>query len=317
MHLRVVGRDRLNVVLPSGFFACVSLDVLSLYVLLLCGTRSLGKERLLGATKRSESSSMRLREVFRRMMCPKERDLRMNIHCAFNLAHDLEFVAGLLLKNKRSIVLWASKPGIISHRTATLLCKGLKPRGTVLAVAVNRALLSCDSSYWGFWRVLAEKLRICHWRVVESGGVVFWDVEKLTVGRVQLCIVFRALDVEVGYPAKFAIYVSFLGQLCVVWHAGTLHFIFFIGVQLSLWKNHSPVCRSGGLVKVFLARYVSGYKKGTYLVVSVVFIVPNTRCYVMAPVPDRVKQAGIVSVVQNNLIFSDLESWTILVIATR
>ena len=105
MHLRVVGRDRLNVVLPSGFFACVSLDVLSLYVLLLCGTRSLGKERLLGATKRSESSSMRLREVFRRMMCPKERDLRMNIHCAFNLAHDLEFVAGLLLKNKRSIVL--------------------------------------------------------------------------------------------------------------------------------------------------------------------------------------------------------------------
>jgi hypothetical protein len=39
-----------------------------------------------------------------------------------------------------------------------------------------------------------------------------------------------------------------------------------------------------------------------------VLSVKDTRCNMMTPVPNRVKQTGIVSVVENDLVFGDLGS---------
>ena len=78
--------------------------MLGLIFLLRSGGRLFTEERVLSATKTTESSGMRFREVLGRIMCAKERNLRMDIHSALNLAYDLKFVAGLLLENERSIV---------------------------------------------------------------------------------------------------------------------------------------------------------------------------------------------------------------------
>ena len=84
--------------------------------------------------------------------------------------------------------------------------------------------------------------------------VVLWIVEELPVCWVELGVVLRELDVEVLDPAEFAINVSFLGKLGVVWHASALHFVFIIWVKLSLWIDHLSVSGLEVLSKVLLQR---------------------------------------------------------------
>ena len=48
-------------------------------------------------------------------------------------------------------------------------------------------------------------------------------------------IILCVFDVEVRYPAKFTVDISFLGELGVVRHASALGLILLIGVQLTLW----------------------------------------------------------------------------------
>ena len=70
--------------------------------------------------------------------------------------------------------------------------------------------------------------------VVKLFVVVLGAIEELSERRVHLVIVLGVLDVEVGDPAELAVNISLLGQLGVVGHARSLHFVLFVGIQLAL-----------------------------------------------------------------------------------
>ena len=85
------------------------------------------------------------------------------------------------------------------------------------------------------WGLGTEELAVCHVGIVECVVIVDRAVKVLTVSRVLSSVVFRALDVEVGNPAKLTVKVTFSADLGVVRHSGAFHLILFVRVKLSLW----------------------------------------------------------------------------------
>lgn len=64
-----------------------------------------------------------------------------------------------------------------------------------------------------FGSVLSEKLLISHGLVVELVVIVFGIVKKLSVGRIQLVVVFGKFYVEVGDPSELPVYIALLRHL--------------------------------------------------------------------------------------------------------
>lgn len=87
-----------------------------------------------------------------------------------------------------------------------------------------------------------------------------------------MIVIFRALDIEVWYPAQLTIDISILGNRGVVWHSRALHIIHFVWVELSSWLNKNLLLILEALVKVLL-------------VVGVILLVENGGGEVMSFVP--------------------------------
>lgn len=65
---------------------------------------------------------------------------------------------------------------------------------------------------------------------MELQTIVFRSIEKFAVGLMNLLIVFRVFNVEIGDPAKFTKDISLERNSGVVWYSRTFDFVLFIRV---------------------------------------------------------------------------------------
>jgi hypothetical protein len=132
-----------------------------------------------------------------------------------------------------------------------------------------------ESCYRTVWGVLAEELLVSQRSVVELIVIVLGAIKELSVSRIQLVIVLRGLDIEVGNPTQLAINVSLLRQLGVVWHSSALNFVFLIGIELSLRVKHHSLLILKVVVEILL-KEKSMFRREineTYLVIGCVRLV--------------------------------------------
>ena len=174
----VILRDRFDVTVPVLLFSGLLSHLSDLRSLLLGGHGSIGAPR----------PGERLGEVRRIDLSSQEWNLGCHVHGAFNIFHDLELVARLLLQLKRCVIERTSHSTLLSYRFASLRERLESSRRTWTEIALT-SLDSSDPCYRCFGSILPEELIVSHRRVIESVMVVLGAVEELTIRWVQLVIV--------------------------------------------------------------------------------------------------------------------------------
>lgn len=268
MDLFIIFWNRLNIRIPAVFSSDLLNSFFVRLVLIVVESCSKG---VIGILWEAPLTCFSISCIFRRLgeLIPFNvwRSQKWNTVCKLlsgvNFAMIFPFVWDVPVKDK-----WCG----INRRLECALCRS--HRRSILWFVLNTHRLNSLSGYRFAWSILPEEFRVCHGWVIEGNMIIHWAIKVLSICDVSNHVIFWALHVEIGDPAKLAVDVSILWNGWIIGHPSSLDFIHFVGIVLSSWLYQNRLLRLESFVKVLLiVGVISCIKKRWTVVMSFVPLV--------------------------------------------